>query len=167
MGKAIEAINGFVGEERLLLKENVGQGAKALYANLDQGIVTYSVYATDRNGADVLMGKIAETPHRDMAAHLYESFDGHVRPWNSAYQPRGYNGADRKGEKTHVVFAVGPDVGACLNAFADSLGHGGADGREVTSTGDGGWSARFTIDGQSMKAAGVYVPGGCIMTSWQ
>ncbi|MBK1666622.1 hypothetical protein CKO28_01010 [Rhodovibrio sodomensis] len=76
----------------------------------------------------------------------------------------------------HSVFSIGTTAEAAIEAFAHMLvGEDGArehakdiDIEPVTDRPAFQWSARFKLasNGTGMKAAGIYVPGGAVLTWW-
>ncbi len=74
-------------------------------------------------------------------------------------------------ERRHVgPVAVGRTIEEALAAFVVSRGCRAATDLEDYPLGDSGrytWARRFSMDGASMKAAGVAVPGGYVITWWK
>lgn len=65
------------------------------------------------------------------------------------------------------VYSVGNTPKDAIEALAAKLEWGAIDNLEMLG-GDGyDWGFRFTADTTSMKAAGMNVPGGVILTWWK
>lgn len=112
------------------------------------------------HGPDVLY----QGPDAQRAVFAYQNADNPT--WNRL--PMAYRLGNQQIDKSMTVVAIGWVILDCLKAFAANLGsevdtmsveHEDTDRRE--------WSVRFTMDGDSMKAGGIYVPGGVVMTWWK
>lgn len=161
-GETLDAIRQFQRREIELARDRVGDVDKVLA--FSQGRFTVSTIGP----APMLRPRVViETDDAERAAHVYDSIDGAVRPWAAPWLPRGFNA--HRGTIQHHVFAAGWSVPDCLEGFADSIGEK-LDERYTVETGDEGpgtWVAHFSASGTGFKAAGFYVPGGCIMTWWK
>lgn len=73
--------------------------------------------------------------------------------------------------KRRMVFAVGTTPEDCIENFCSEMGESCENIRELEPEQpdhpDFQWGRRFVMDGTGMKAAGLYVPGGVIMTWWK
>lgn len=64
--------------------------------------------------------------------------------------------------------AVGANPEEAIRSMARDRGWGEVKMGSKIEDGDGyDWGYRFTADGTGFKAAGVNVPGGCVLTWWK
>lgn len=159
--KTTEAIKAFLRNGTEISRETVGAMTKTLVAR--NGSFQVCLHgATETDVSSVLI----DTNEPEVAVHIYDSIDGVEREWGEPWLPRGFNNQRESIKQT--VFAAGGTVEECLRGFADSIGNSGIGNVASGPTGEpGGWEATFTSGGTGFKAAGVYVPGGAIMTWWK
>ncbi len=86
-------------------------------------------------------------------------------------QPYGhYEGHDLSRSDWPTVWSVGKTPKEAIEAFCQARMGGPMEslGESLGSDDDSTWGYRFLVDGGTgCKAAGIYVPGGVILTWWK
>jgi hypothetical protein len=104
---------------------------------------------------------IFESEFADLAASVYDAFDGKDRGWHKAFLPRGVGGmesTEKRLEREFSIYAVGATIPDCITAFADWMGSP-VDLSSIQPLDDDDddeqyqWGVRFLLDGTGMKAA--------------
>ena len=157
----------FLDEARELRREELYDGTgKVLHGYVRGPVFTV---CHDR-GTDRV--EVFRTGHADLAASVYESFDGRDRAWDPVYLPRASEWPD-KGALSRPVYAVGASITTCVTGFLDRQGDTLAPDTLVIDEPETGkahaWGASFVgrDSGTGYKAAGTRVPGGVVMTWWK
>jgi hypothetical protein len=81
-----------------------------------------------------------------------------------------YEGHDLSRADMKTVWAIGETPEKAIEAFCWArLGYSSVERISPLEGGDSNyqWGRRFTCEGTGFKAAGIYVPGGVILTWWK